>query len=258
MRPRLPRRLHTGEEATLVEHLDELRTRLFVSLGALAVGWTVAFIFHHQLLLWLNHQLPEGHKKVVTLAVTEPFLISLKVSMWAGLALALPIILWQLWAFLAPAIDEGVQRTVVTLVFFATLLLGCGVAFGYFLALPGAVHYLLNYDKDAYNIQVQAKSYYPFAIQVMAAVGLVFELPIFVLALVRLRILTTQRLRKNRRLGYFIVACVGVALPGIDPVTTIIETAPLAVLYEISIWLAVILERRWARAGVGTEATLPG
>jgi sec-independent protein translocase protein TatC len=251
---RRPRRLSTGEEATLVEHLDELRTRLVISLGALAVGWIVAFIFHGQLLTWLNDQLPAGHHRVTTLAVSEPFLISLKVSLWAGLALALPVILWQLWAFLAPAVDERAQRTIVALVAFATLLLACGVAFGYFLALPGATHYLLNYDKSKYNILVQAKSYYPFAIQVMAAVGLVFELPIFVLALVRLRILTTQKLRRNRRLGYFIVACVGVALPGVDPVTTVIETAPLAVLYEASIWLAVILEKRWAQAPAAAGA----
>jgi sec-independent protein translocase protein TatC len=254
----LPRRLSTGEEATLVEHLGELRTRLFISLGALGVAWIVAFVFHNELLAWLNHQLPAGHKKVTTLAVAEPFLISLKVSMWAGIALALPVILWQLWAFLAPAVDERAQRTVVTLVAFATVLLGCGVAFGYFLALPAATHYLLNYDKSIYNIQVQAKSYYPFAIQVMAAVGLVFELPIFILALVRLRILTTQKLRKNRRLGYFVVACIGVALPGIDPVTTTIETLPLLVLYEVSIWLAVILEKRWQKAPVATGAAPTG
>jgi sec-independent protein translocase protein TatC len=251
---RLPRRLSTGEEATLVEHLDELRTRLFISLGALAVGWIVAFVFHGQLLGWLNDQLPKGHHKVTTLAVSEPFLISIKVSMWAGFALALPVILWQLWAFLAPAIDERAQRTIVVLVGFATVLLACGVAFGYFLALPGATHYLLNYDKSKYNILVQAKSYYPFAIQVMAAVGAVFELPIFVLALVRLRILTTQRLRKNRRLGYFIVVCVGVALPGVDPVTTSIETLPLVVLYELSIWLAVIFEKRWHAANLAATS----
>ena len=110
---RLPRRLSTGEEATLVEHLDELRKRLFISLGALAVGWTVAFIFHGQLLQWLNDQLPKGHHKVTTLAVSEPFLISIKVSLWAGLGLALPVILWQLWAFLAPALEERAQRTIV-------------------------------------------------------------------------------------------------------------------------------------------------
>jgi sec-independent protein translocase protein TatC len=256
MRARLPRRLSTGEEATLVEHLGELRTRLFVSMGALLLCFTVAFIFHHRLLVWLNAPLPDGYKPT-TLTVAEPFLVSLKVSLWAGFGLALPVILWQLWAFLAPAIDEHAQRMIVGMVAFATVLLACGVAFGYFLALPAATHYLLGYDKSSYNILVQAKGYYSFAITVMAAVGLVFELPIFVLALVRLRILTTQKLRKNRRLGYFVVACVGVALPGVDPVTTIIETAPLAVLYEASIWLAVFLEKRWQQAPGAAEVVSP-
>jgi sec-independent protein translocase protein TatC len=253
---RLPRRLHTGEEATLVEHLDELRKRIFVSLVALVVGFTVAYVFHHHLLQWLNSPLP-NHFKPTTLGVAEPFLVSLKVSMWAGFGLALPVILWQLWGFLAPAIDEHAQRMVVGLVLFATALLACGVAFGYFLALPAATHYLLGYDKSSYNVLVGAQKYYNFAIQVMAAVGLVFELPIFVLALVRLRILTTRKLRKNRRLGYFIVACIAVALPGVDPFTTAIEGIPLVVLYEASIWLAVIFEKRWQSSPVASEATSP-
>src|SRR5207237_1107194 len=156
---RLPRRLRHGEEATLVEHLDELRSRIFVSLGALAVGFTVAFVFHHRLIHWLNRPLPDkvSNKHPITLGVAEPFLTSVKVSL---------------------------------------------------------------------------------------AVGLVFELPIFVLALVRLGVLSTRALRKNRRLGYFIVAVVAVLLPGIDPVTTTLEAIPLMVLYEGSIWLCVFMERR--------------
>jgi sec-independent protein translocase protein TatC len=252
---RLPRRLQHDQGATLVEHLEELRSRLIVVLGVLALTTIVAFAFHGHILDWLNHPLPADRRRVVTLGVAEPFTVSVHVSIYAGFLLALPVILWQLWSFLAPAIDEKAQRAIVGLVAFATVLLACGVAFGYFLALPGATHYLLNYDKSKYNILVQAKSYYPFAIQVMAAVGLVFELPIFVLALVRLRILTTQKLRKNRRLGYFVVACVGVALPGVDPVTTTIETLPLFVLFEASIWLAVILEKRWRAAPAPSEAT---
>src|SRR5918994_262901 len=103
---RLPRRLRPGEEATLVEHLDELRARIFVSLGALVVGFVVAFIFHHNILDWMNAPLPEDRGKPVTLGVAEPFLTAVKVSLLAGVALALPVILWQLWSFLAPAEEE--------------------------------------------------------------------------------------------------------------------------------------------------------
>ena len=244
---RLPRRLRHGEEATLVEHLDELRTRLFVSLGALAVGFTIAFVFHHRLIHWLNGPLPDQIPKPITLGVAEPFLTSVKVSLAVGLAIALPVVLWQLWSFPAPAVEEHSQRMVATYVLFATVLLVAGIAFGYFLVLPQAIHFLTNFDNTLYNVQVRASSYYSFVLTVLIAVGLVFELPIFVLALVRLGVLSTRTLRTNRRLGYFIVAVVAVLLPGIDPVTTTLETIPLLVLYEGSIWLSVLVERRSPR-----------
>src|SRR5436189_4832686 len=244
---RLPRRLRHGEEATLVEHLDELRTRLFVSLGALAIGFTIAFVFHHRLIHWLNGPLPNKIPKPITLGVAEPFLTSVKVSLVVGLALALPVVLWQLWSFLAPAVEEHAQRMVAVFVLFATVLLVAGIAFGYFLVPPQAIHFLTNFDDTLYNVQIRASSYYSFVLTVLIAVGLVFELPIFVLALVRLGVLSTHTLRTNRRLGYFIVAVVAVLLPGIDPVTTTLETIPLLVLYEGSIWLSVLVERRSPR-----------
>jgi sec-independent protein translocase protein TatC len=245
---RLPRRLRHGEEATLVEHLDELRTRIFVSLGALAVGFAIAFVFHHSLIRWLNGPLPEARRHPITLGVAEPFLTSVKVSMLAGLALALPIVLWQLWSFLAPAVEEHAERTVLLFVLLATVLLVTGVAFGYWVVLPKAIHFLTNFDDSLYNVQIRARDYYSFVLTVLLAVGLVFELPIFMLALIRLNVLSTDTLRRNRRLGYFIVAVVAVLLPGIDPVTTTFETVPLIVLYEASIWLGVFVERRAAAA----------
>jgi sec-independent protein translocase protein TatC len=244
---RLPRRLRHGEEATLVEHLDELRTRIFVSLGALAVGFAVAFVFHHTLLDWLNAPLPEARGKPITLGVAEPFLTAVKVSMLAGLALALPVVLWQFWSFLAPAVEQHAERTVLLFVLIATALLAAGIAFGYWVVLPKAVGFLTNFDQSEFNIQIRAREYYSFVMTVLLAVGLVFELPIFMLALVRLDVISTHSLRTNRRLGYFIVAVVAVLLPGIDPVTTTLEMVPLIALYEASIWLAVLMERRAPR-----------
>jgi sec-independent protein translocase protein TatC len=244
---RLPRRLSHGEEATLVEHLDELRTRIFVSLGALAIGFVVAFVFHRHLLHWLNAPLPDDRGKPITLSVAEPFLTAMKVSLLAGLALALPVVLWQLWGFLAPAVEPHAERTVLSFVALATVLLVAGVAFGYWVVLPKAVSFLTNFDEQQFNAQIRAKDYYGFVMTVLLAVGLVFELPIFMLALVRLGVLSTSTLRRNRRLGYFIVAVVAVLLPGIDPVTTTFEMVPLLILYEASIWLAVLVERRSPR-----------
>jgi sec-independent protein translocase protein TatC len=245
---RLPRRLQHGEEATLVEHLDELRTRLFVCLGALLIGLIVAYVFHDHLIHWLNRPLPQGRVgRPITFGVAEPFLTSFKISLYAGFLLALPVILWQAWSFLAPAFEEGNQRRIIWFVLLATALLVAGIVFGYFVALPAAVHYLTNYDKNLYDIRIRARDYYAFATMVMLAMALVFELPILVIALVRLGILSTARLRKERRIGYFVVACIAVALPGIDPVTTAIEAVPLLILYELSIWLSVLFERRAAR-----------
>jgi sec-independent protein translocase protein TatC len=243
---RLPRRLRHGEEATLVEHLDELRTRIFVSLGALVLGFIVAFVFHHTLLDWLNAPLPPERQKPITLGVAEPFLTAVKVSLLAGLGLALPVILWQLWSFLAPAVEQDAERRVLVYVLMATGLLAAGVAFGYWVVLPKAIGFLTNFDESQFDIQLRARDYYGFVMTVLLAVGLVFQLPIFMLALVRLGVVSTDTLRSNRRLGYFIVAVVAVLLPGIDPVTTILQAVPLIILYEASIWLAVFVERRAA------------
>ncbi len=251
----LPRRLRPGEEATLYEHLGELRGRLVICLLALAVGFIVAYAFHEHLVRSLEHALPPNRRQLVTFGVAEPFMTSLWVSFWAGLALALPVVLWQLWSFLAPALEEHTQRTVVVFVVCATGLLGCGLAFAYYLALPAAVHFLTNYDSNLYDIQIRARDYISFAILVMVAVGVVFELPIVVLALVRLGVLTTRKLRANRRLGYVIVAAVAVALPGVDPITTTLEAIPLLVLYEATIWVAVFFERRWRPAAGAAEVT---
>ena len=239
------KRLQHGERAELVDHLGELRSRLVVSLLALAAGFAVAYAFHGRLLDWLNAPLPPEHRQPITLGIAEPFTTSLKVSLFAGLGLALPVILWQLWAFLAPAVQKGTQRALVSLVASAAALLAGGVAFGYLVALPAAVRFLTTYDAGLYDIQVRASAYYSFALTVLLAVGLVFELPIFVLGLVRLGVTSASRLRRNRRIGYVAVAAIAVALPGVDPVTTLFEMVPLMVLFEGSIWLSVAFERRW-------------
>jgi sec-independent protein translocase protein TatC len=253
---RLPRRLGHGEEATLVEHLGELRGRIVVSLVSLVGCSIVAFAFHHRLLHLLNRPLPHGTKPT-TFAVAEPFLISIKLALVVGFLAASPIILWQVWAYLAPALEQGTQRAIASFVALATGLLAAGLAFGYFVALPAAVHFLLGYDRHYFHVQVRAEAYFSFATQMLVAIALVFELPIVVLGLVRLRVLSSAKLRRNRRIGYFIMVVIGACLPGPDLVTTVIQTAPLLVLFELSIWLSVLLERRWRMRAV-VQATETG
>src|ERR1051326_4289007 len=245
---RLPRRLEHGEEATLVEHLEELRQRLFICIGAVVVGWIAAFVVHRRVVRLLTHQLPPQHRKLLTLGIGEPFMTSMWLSLYLGAAVALPIILWQAWAFFIPAFERAHERMLRAFVFLAPGLMVSGIVFGYYVALPAAARFLTHFDSSIYNVQVQARPYISFATLVLVAMAIVFEMPLFVVGLTRLGILSTRQLRRNRRIGYFIVACVGVALPGIDPVTTFFETIPLAILYQGSIWLSVLLDRRGARA----------
>ncbi len=242
---RLPRRLHHGEEATLVEHLDELRARLVISLVALAIGGGIAFGFHKTLLNWLRAPLPEAHEKLTTFGVTEPFLTSLRVSFYAGFALALPVLLWQLWGFLAPAFEEAHQRVVAGFVALATALFAGGMVFAYFVVLPPALRFLTNYDNEIFNIQIRARDYLSFATVTILAVAVVFELPIFVLSLVRIGVLSSEKLRRNRRTGIVVVVIVAVLLPSVDPVSLVFEAVPLLILFEGSIWLSAFFEKRW-------------
>jgi sec-independent protein translocase protein TatC len=253
----LPRRLGHAEEATLGEHLEELRGRLFVMLGAIALGTVVAYVFHDHVLNWLNRPLPADHHKLSTFGVAEPFTLTLTVSLYAGFVLALPVVIWQVWLFFAPALDPAGERKVLGLAACAVLLGAAGVAFGYWVLLPRAVHFLTNYDTEHFNQLIRASSYYNFVVTVLVGILLVFQVPLVILGLVSLGVLSSRTLRKQRRMGYLITAAIALALPGPDPVTTILELLPMWLLFEGSIWLAVFYERRQAKAAPAS-ATLGG
>jgi sec-independent protein translocase protein TatC len=250
---RLPRRLGHGEEATLAEHLEELRQRIFVIIGALAVAAVVAFVFHARLFDWLNKPLPPGHRRLLATGVAEPFTVSITVSLYAALVLSSPVILWQVWAFFAPAFDRSAERKVLLLALFAAALALAGLAFGYWILLPRAIHFLTNYDSKHFVHLIRASTYYSFVVTILLGIVVVFQLPLVVLGLVGIGVLSSRTLRKNRRIGYFITAAVALALPGPDLVTTFLELLPMWVLFEGSIWLAVLFERRQA---VAPEAVL--
>jgi sec-independent protein translocase protein TatC len=244
-----PRRLRHGEEATLVEHLGELRARLIICLVAIAVAFAVVFPFHEELIRWLSEPLPEG-RRLQTLGVLEPLTNAVKVSFLASLAFAFPVLVYQLWAFLAPAVEEHVQRIVSGFVLVASALFAGGVAFGYFVLLPKAVGFLADYDAELYDIEIRASYYFSFVAMSLLGMGTIFELPIFILALVRLQVVTAAQLRRNWRLAVLLSFVVAVLMPTVDPVSLALEVTPIIVLYFLSVGLATIMERRWARAGV--------
>ncbi len=310
------------DRLSLVEHLEELRTRLIVSGVVLAVVFGVCLWQNHALLHVINRPYerekqgqvakgegptgqavlaqeavlkvsgdvqsivrilaaPDAHlpaavraqltaqlaslraatarippappaEKLTTLGVGEPFTTTLTVVFFFALIISLPVILFELYGFVLPALQPSERRAVRPLIAAVPFLFATGVAFGYFVVLPAALRFLVNFNSSEFNIIVQANPYYQFAATVLLAMGLVFQVPVVILGATRAGIVTPKQLRKGRR--YAIVACAAVAafLPG-DAVTLILETVPLYILYEASILMASFVVRRDAARG-GAQA----
>jgi sec-independent protein translocase protein TatC len=182
-------------------------------------------------------------RQPVTLGVTEPFVTTITVSAYAALLLALPFILFQAYAFVLPAFSREERRVALPLMTLVPVLFVVGVVFGYFLALPRAVAFLQNYNDGAFDILVQAKDYYRFCTVLLAAMGVLFQIPIGVIAIVRLRILTIKQLRAYRGYALILFAVIAaVVTPTPDPITMLIAMAPLVILYEISLLLGRLFQ----------------
>jgi sec-independent protein translocase protein TatC len=231
------------DQLTLVEHLDELRYRLIVSLVIFGVALALCFWQNHLLLDIAKGPLPSAHNRLLTFGVTEPFMTTITVSAYGAIILSLPLILYQLYAYVLPAFSDRERKVVAPLLFLIPLLFLAGVVFAYFVVMPTATKFLLNFNNDQFNVQVRARDYYSFFSTTLLAVGIIFQVPVGILAVTRLGIITPEQLSKNRRYAYLIIAIVAAALPGVDPVTMLIEMAPLVVLYELSIVLARLFGR---------------
>jgi sec-independent protein translocase protein TatC len=303
------------ERLSTVDHLDELRTRIIVSLLTLAVAFGICFWQNHRLLSLVDrplahqtqHQVRDGQgplgatyevqrsardiavqlrtvagvlaaehrgsaihsslahvqrslqhevarlsapprgNRPVTLGIGEPLTTTVTVTLLFALILSLPVLLWQAYGFLIPALNREQRRHVRPLLLAVPLLFVAGVAFGYFAVLPSAVRFLQNFNSDQFNVLVQASQYYKFAASTLLAMGLVFQVPVGILALTRAGTITVRRLRRSRRYAVALCALVAAVLPG-DPVTMVIETVPLYLLYELGVILASISERRASSA----------
>jgi sec-independent protein translocase protein TatC len=313
------------ERLSLVEHLDELRTRLIISGVALALAFGVCLWQNHALLHLINHPInrqiqkqvekgdgflgqtaitqqgiihvaqdtqalagilsaPSSHlpaatraqlaaaiprlqkdiakiprvpsgNNLVTLGVGEPFTTTLTVVFIFALIASLPVILYELYGFVLPALDPSERRAVRPLVMAIPFLFVAGAAFGYFIVMPAAIHFLQNFNSDQFIVLVQANQYYQFAATVVLAMGLVFQVPVAIVGATRAGLVTPRQLRRGRR--FAIVACAAVAafLPG-DAVTLLLETIPLYVLYEASILVAALVARRGAARDARQAATV--
>jgi sec-independent protein translocase protein TatC len=225
------------EHLTLVEHLDELRTRIVVSIAAVVVASGLCFWQNDLLLEIANGPLP-GDRVPITFGVTEPFMTTVTLSVYGGLLLAMPVVLYQAYAYVLPAFSARERRAVLPFLLMVPILFVAGVVFAYFVVLPAATKFLLNFNASEFNIEVRAREYYSFFSLTSVAIGILFQIPIGVLAVTRLGITTPERLARNRRYAVLIIAVLAMLLPGTDPVTMLISMLPLVLLFEVSLLLA--------------------
>jgi sec-independent protein translocase protein TatC len=187
-------------------------------------------------------------RRPVTLGVSEPFLQTLKVSAYAGLLLSLPLLLYQLYAFVLPAFSPREKQVALPAMLAVPFLFIGGVVFGYFTVVPRAIYFLQNFNSDSFDILVQAQPYYKFVLMLLIAMGLLFQIPIGIIAVTRVGIVTTAQLAHNRRYAILIIAVLAMLLPGQDPITMSMMMAPMYVLFEASILFSWLLDRRANRA----------
>jgi sec-independent protein translocase protein TatC len=225
------------DRLSVVDHLDELRSRLLVSALAFVVAWAITAWQNHLVLEIVNAPLPDGIEPI-TLGPAEAFYTTLTNSAYFALLIALPVILYQLYAFVLPAFSPQERRVATPLIMMVPVLFITGVVFCYFVVLTPALQFLLNFNADEFNTQVRARDYYSFVTLLMLAMGLGFQIPVGVLAACKLGLTNATKLRRNRRYAVVVIVILASLLPTLDPLTLILESIPLYALYELSILLA--------------------
>jgi sec-independent protein translocase protein TatC len=197
-------------------------------------------------------------RRPVTLGVGEPFMETLKVAAYAGLLLSLPLILYQIYAFVLPAFSPRERQVAVPAMLGVPFLFIGGVVFGYFMVLPPAIRFLQNFNTDSFDVLIQAQPYYKFVIMLLVAMGLLFQIPVGILALTRVGIVSTRQLAKNRRYAVLAIAVIAMLLPGQDPVTMTMMMVPMYVLFEGSILISWLMDRRERRSAAAEEESADG
>jgi sec-independent protein translocase protein TatC len=230
------------DRMTLVEHLDELRSRIIFCGVTLLLALVVCFWQNAALLEIANDPLPAGFEPI-TLSPTEPFMTTLTLSLYSALLVSMPVLLYHAYAFVLPALSPQEKRTVLPMLLMVPILFIGGVVFSYFVVLPAAISFLLNFNADEFSTQIRAREYYSFFALSLISVGVLFQIPVGVLAVTRLGIVTPDQLASNRRYAFLVIAVLAMLLPGTDPITMLLSMAPLILLYEFSILLARFLGR---------------
>jgi sec-independent protein translocase protein TatC len=230
------------DRLSIVEHLDELRSRLVICAFTFGIAFGLCFWQNDFLLDIANDPLGSG-REPITLSPAEAFTTTMTVSAYFALLAALPVLLYQLYAFVLPAFTPGERKVALPLLALVPVLFIGGVLFGWFIVIPAALEFLLDFNQDQFQNEIRAREYYGFLALTLISIGVMFQIPVGVLAAVRIGLVTPEKLRKNRRYAIVIIAVAAMLLPGVDPVTMLIEMVPLLVLFELSILLASLFGR---------------
>jgi sec-independent protein translocase protein TatC len=226
------------DRLSVVDHLDELRTRLVLCAIAFGVAWGITGWQNDLVLEVVNKPLPDDFPEPITLGPAEAFYTTLTTSAYAALLISLPVILYQLYAFILPAFSPTERRVATPLLLLVPFLFIGGVVFCYFIVLAPALDFLLNFNADEFNTQVRARELYSFITLLMLAMGLGFQIPVGVLAACKLGVTSAEKLRRSRRYAIVVIVVLASLLPTLDPVTLILESIPLYLLFELSILMA--------------------
>jgi sec-independent protein translocase protein TatC len=240
------RRVKPDEQLTLVEHLDELRTRIVVVLAVLTLAVAVAFYKSGAILNFLADPLPHHHGHSYRFLAVSPLdgiLTSISISLYSGLLVVMPIASYQLYAFVIPAFAEQHHKHLRPLLLMIPGLFITGVVFAWYLVVPPAIHFLVGYNNNAFNYQLRAKDYIQFVLLTLLAMGIVFEMPVVMLILARLQIMSSALMRRHWRISIVVLAVVAMLLPGVDPISFIVEFIPLLALYGMSYFIVRGVER---------------
>ena len=232
-------------EVPLRVHLKELRRRLFVAALAVAIGTVVAFVFHREVIQFLIRPATRTGSSLIFTEVTEMLGISMKVSLMGGLILALPVVAYELVMFVSPGLTPRERRYVYLFLPGITIAFICGVAFGYFVLIPPAMGFLLTFNADIAQPMIRIGNYMSLIITLLFWMGVVFELPIIMYVLARLRVISYRKFAQWRKFAIVLAFVLGAMItPTFDPVNQTLVSVPIVLLYEIGIWLAWLARPR--------------
>jgi len=240
------------KELPLVGHLEELRTRIICCLVTLAVAGAAAFPFARHILRILKLPAAGLIDKLVFFSPQEAFTVYVNIAIGAGLVISLPVILYHLWAFISPAIEDRLRRHSLTFISFSLLAFVTGCAFAYYILLPAGLRFLLQFGREDLEPLISAGKYISFVIAIILFTGLVFEMPVLSFMLSRLGIINHRFLRKYFRHAVLML-CIAAAVitPTPDPFNMMLLAVPMVFLYEVSIWVSFAAGRRAGKTSSG-------